>query len=40
MRLIALLTVAVSLVLVGCDKPEEKPAPPNVPSTNSIPAPK
>jgi hypothetical protein len=37
MRLIALLTVVVSLVLVGCEKPEEKPA---APSTNSIPAPK
>lgn len=37
MKLFALLTVAVALVLVGCSKSEE-PATPKVPDTNAIPA--
>ena len=35
MKLFALLALALSLVLVGCEKSADKPA---VPSTNSIPA--
>ena len=36
MKVFALLTVAVALVLVGCSKSEE-PTMPKVPDTNAIP---
>ena len=36
MKVFALLTVAVALVLVGCSKSEE-PAAPKVPDTNAVP---
>ena len=36
MKILALLTVAVALVLVGCSKSEE-PAAPKMPDTNAAP---
>lgn len=37
MKVFALLTVAVALVLVGCSKEEAAPTTPKMPDTNAAP---
>ena len=37
MKVFALLTIAVALVLVGCSKEEAAPAMPKMPDTNAVP---
>jgi hypothetical protein len=39
MKILALLTVAVSFILVGCSEKAPEPTTPEVPSTNAVPAP-
>ena len=38
MKLFALLTLAVSFVLIGCGEKAAEPTTPAVPSTNAVPA--